>query len=315
MIEDLVARVESGDESVIDALVDHAAADPAAMAPYLPRLLDAGVFWRLHVLYRGADDDFQRQVVAEIDSGTDEGTAVLAHVLAQTRGPVVEEAFRRWAQSPPLGPHFDPYRRGVAALTRDGGWELAPNGIRELCGTGAYRFVPGPDGERADEACPRCASPLWAVLDLDTADPKAADALAHTGWRGRLRVLTCHLCSCYGTVYTEVAAEGKAGWSAHTVRPPILPVDRPEEPPLVAFVPGARRPTPFMASAWDRGGSTLGGCPDWIDDPSYPVCPGCGRAMDYLALVGGADLYDAEGAYYVFLHAPCGLAAVEYQQS
>ncbi|MGR7001652.1 hypothetical protein ACU686_32495 [Yinghuangia aomiensis] len=30
----------------------------------------------------------------------------------------------------------------------------------------------------------------------------------------------------------------------------------------------------------------------------------------------GADLGEyGEGAWYVFLHAPCGLAAVEYQQS
>lgn len=36
--------------------------------------------------------------------------------------------------------------------------------------------------------------------------------------------------------------------------------------------------------------------------------------MDYLGLVGGSDLHEyGEGAHYLFLHTPCGLAAVVYQ--
>ncbi|MEU8802308.1 hypothetical protein [Spirillospora sp. NPDC048819] len=316
MIEELVARVESGDDAVVDELADRAAADPAALAPYLLRLLDAGAFWRLGVLYRGADEDFQREVVARIESGTGHRSYMLPYLLAQTRGPVVEEAFRRWMRSPPPGPDFDPYRRGVAALIRDGGWELSADGVRELCGTGAYRLVPGAAGDRADGTCPWCGSPLWTALDVDTADPRVGDALAHTGWRGRLRVVTCHFCSCYGTTFTEVTAGGDANWSARNVRPEYLPGGRPEEPPSTRFAPGDRQATPYLSSAWERGGSTLGGCPDWIQDPAYPDCPGCGKAMDYVGLVGGADLHEyGEGAYYLFLHTPCGLAAVEYQQS
>jgi hypothetical protein len=38
--------------------------------------------------------------------------------------------------------------------------------------------------------------------------------------------------------------------------------------------------------------------------------------LDYVGLIGGADLYDiGEGAYYLHLHQPCGFAAVNYQQS
>jgi hypothetical protein len=315
VIEDLVVRVESGDDAVVDELADRAAADPAALAPYLLRLLDAGAFWRLEVLYRGADEDFQRQVVARIEAGSERSDR-LVYVLAQTRGPVVEEAFRRWIRSPPPGPSIDPYQRGVAALIRDGGWELTMDGVRELCGTSAYRLVPGPGGDRVEDICPWCVSPLWTALDLDTADPRVGDALAHTGWRGRLRVVTCHFCSCYDITYVEVTPNGGARWSAHTVRPEFLQIGQPEEPPLVRFTPGERRSTPYLASAWNDGGSTLGGYPDWIQDPTYPDCPDCGKAMDYLGLVGGSDLYEyGEGAYYLFLHAPCGLAAVVYQQS
>ncbi|SFP94044.1 hypothetical protein SAMN04489713_119179 [Actinomadura madurae] len=316
MIENLVARVESRDDTMVEELADLAAADPEALSPYHLRLLDADVFWRLWVLYRGADEEFQRAVVARIESGTSESPAMLAYVLTQTRGRVAQEAFRRWMQSPPTEPDFDPYQRGVAALIRDGGWELAEDGVRELCGTSAYRLVPEQGGDRTADTCPWCTSPLWTVLDVDTSDPRVRDALAHTRWRGRLRIVTCQICSCYGTTYAEVAADGGARWSAHNERPEYLPGGGPEEPPPVRLTLGEQWSTPYLASAWNREGSTLGGCPDWIQDPVYLDCPNCGKAMDYVGLVGGADLFEyGEGAYYLFLHTQCGLAAVEYQQS
>jgi hypothetical protein len=37
----------------------------------------------------------------------------------------------------------------------------------------------------------------------------------------------------------------------------------------------------YMASAWYKGGSTLGGHPQWIQDWAYPDCPACTTAMDY----------------------------------
>ncbi|TDC70811.1 hypothetical protein E1200_04180 [Actinomadura sp. GC306] len=315
MIDDLVGRAEAGDDAAAEELADLAAADPAALTPYLLRLLDAGVLWRAEVLYRGADEGFQREVAARIDSGEHQGAHRLAYLLAQARGPVVEEAFRRWTQAPPPG-DFDPLQRGAAALARDAGWELTADGVRELCGPTAYRLALEPGKERPEGTCPWCESPLWTALDVDTADAKVAAALAHTGWRGRLRIVTCHFCTCYGTTYAEVTADGDARWSARNVRPDFLPGPAPEEPPLVGFAAGEQRATPYLSSAWDREGSTLGGWPDWIQESCYPDCPSCTEAMDYVGLVGSADLHDyGDGAYYLYLHAPCGLAAVTYQQS
>lgn len=309
-------RAEAGDDAAVDELADIAAADPGALTPYHVRLLDAHVFWRPDVLYRGADEHFQRTVVDRVESGASDATTRLVHVLAQTRGAVAEDAFRRWTQSPPPVPDFDPFDRGVATLVRDGGWELAADGARELCGAAAYRLVPEKGDDRAEGTCPWCAGSLWVALDVDTADPKVADALAHTGWQGRLRIVTCHLCSAYGTAYCEVTQDGGATWSAHNERPEYLPEGIFGELPQVRCTPGERRPTPHHASAWEGEGSTLGGSPDWIQDPDYLTCPKCGKSMDYVGLVNGADLYEyGEGAHYLHLHAPCGMAAVNYQQS
>jgi hypothetical protein len=62
---------------------------------------------------------------------------------------------------------------------------------------------------------------------------------------------------------------------------------------------------PVSGQRWDAGGSTLDGQPQWIQDANHADCPECGQPMDYLGLVGGADLDDlGEGAYSLQLHAP-----------
>lgn len=78
-----------------------------------------------------------------------------------------------------------------------------------------------------------------------------------------------------------------------------------------------RRPTVVAGSAWETGGSTLGGRPDWIQDTAYPACPRCGRTMFYLGTVTGGDLAGefAEGAHYAFHDVACGVSATVYQQS
>jgi len=185
-----------------------------------------------------------------------------------------------------------------------------------MCGADAFALdvVDPGAGPRVDGECAFCSSPLWTVLDVDLADDRVVAALAHTGWSGRLRIVTCQFCSCYGPLFCEVTSDGGATWSPLTQRPRYLPGGR-EEPERPLFAVGERRATPYLASAWQVGGSTLGGYPDWIQDAEYLKCPRCGDYMDYVALVGGADMRTGEGAHYACLHARCGLAGVTYQQS
>ena len=129
---------------------------------------------------------------------------------------------------------------------------------------------------------------------------------------------TCHLCVCYVTLYSQVTPAGTAIWWTDNTFPSYLDVldvaAEPEDPPTLAVL-GPALPNQYLASAWDRGGSTLGGQSDWIQDSEHAGCPGCRQSIDYLGLIGGADLYDGEGTYYLHLHQPCGFAAVNYQQS
>ncbi|MGW4944734.1 hypothetical protein ACWEOZ_24440 [Actinoplanes sp. NPDC004185] len=310
----LIARAATDDWEALDELEQIARADPAVLRPHLRELLDRGLLWP-PVLFAAADEGAVQEIITRIDGG-DERLGHLLLILAEVRSASAATAFRRWQDSPPSG--MDRLHIDALAYARQGGWDLRPDGTNhELCGPVAYELLMV-DTEEAeadgDNVCPWCASPIWTVLDFDTADPDVARALAHTGWSGRLRITTCFLCTNYTTLFTDVTPEGGAVWSACNERPDYLRTSTEEPPPMLPEL-GPMRASPRLASAGDEGGSTLGGVPDWIQDAEYPQCPSCGMTMDYIGLVGGADMGWGEGADYIFLHAGCRIAAVTYQQS
>ncbi|MFI7593551.1 hypothetical protein [Micromonospora sp. NPDC049359] len=316
MIEELVRSAAAEDDDAIEKLCVIADADPQSLTPYLGALLDADVLWPARV-YRAADDDVVRRIIERIDGGrTPDRLNHLLVILAHTAHPLAESAMRRWSTRPPAG--ADELHVSVLSYALEGGWTVdVDGGRRDLCGTTAYQWVMRDAPRRADgPTCPWCASPRWIAADLDTAEPAVRDAMAHTGWSGRLVIETCQFCACYATLYSQVTPAGDSTWWTGNTRPSYLGDAQPEDPPALAPVLGPARSTPYQASAWDQGGSTLGGRPDWIQDAEHADCPGCGQPMDYLGLVGGADLDEyGEGAYYLHLHQPCGFAAVNYQQS
>jgi hypothetical protein len=324
MIEDLVRRAAADDDDydAHEDLADLADADPSRLTPHHALMLDLGLLWPAK-LFRAAGADTITRAVAEIDAGQEHlRLNHLLLILAHSGHPVAEQAHRRWSSAPPPGA-ADLYIPPLA-YTREGGWTIDADGTRrELCGDTAFewrlRETSQPGGETSqlnDATCSWCSSPMWRVADLDFADPSVAAALAHTGAAGRVLIETCHLCSCYDTVFTQVTADGGSSWWPGNTAPGYLPeVMNPEDPWTFLPTPGPARPSPFQVSAWSAGGSTLGGHPDWIQDADHPNCPGCGQAMDYLGLINGADISDGEGAYYLHLHQPCGFAAVNYQQS
>ncbi|SCL21214.1 hypothetical protein GA0074692_1118 [Micromonospora pallida] len=316
MIEELVRRAAAEDDDALEELSLIAGLDPRRLTPHLGLLLDLDVLWPAK-LYRAADTDVVRRVVEQIDGGrTPDRLNHLLAILAHSAHPLAESAMRRWSTEPPAG--AGELHVGVLSYAREGGWTVGLDGKRrDLCGDTAYRWVMRETPRRADGPnCPWCASPMWTAADLDTTEPATGAAMAHTGWSGRLVIETCHFCACYTTLYSRVTPAGVATWWTGNTRPSYLGTAEPEDPPTLLPALGPALSSPYQASAWDQGGSTLGGRPDWIQDAEHADCPGCGQPMDYVGLIGGADLDEfGEGAYYLHLHAPCGFAAVNYQQS
>ncbi|WP_089249413.1 hypothetical protein [Asanoa hainanensis] len=340
MIEDLLRRHAEADEDAAADLLEElegiAGRDPSALTPHLAGLLERGVL-EVPSIYVGADDTVRARLIDLIDAGIEadsgKGDAVVSHLsaLGYAGGTLAEEAFRRWDSA-----RVTAYGYPAARFALEGGWELrAGKGIREVCAPVAYQLVvmetdvepvkPEVDqprdgsvsGRLRGSTCPWCESSLWTVLDLDPSDPRAAAVLAPTGWTGRLEVATCYFCNCYGTVFWSIDSAGRSELSAaHTKRPEYLAEQVAAEPVTVNRLTIGEPRGAHSASAWYEGGSTLGGQPDWIQDWNYPACPECGTTMHYVGQVVGADLAEyTEGAHYVFVHTPCRLAAVEYQQS
>ncbi|GLW35009.1 hypothetical protein [Actinoplanes regularis] len=312
MLEELIDRAAADDDAATEELTEIADSDPGRLTPFLGRALDADLLWP-PTIYRAADAGVVGRVVTLVDRGErPEALNQLLLVLAVSRHPLAEAAMRRWAGQPPAGADGLPI--GVLDFAREGGWTIEPDGTRrDLCGDVAYEWIPREAPEPLfNPACPWCSSPLWTVADLDGAEP----ALAHVGWTGRLRFRTCAVCTCYTPLFSQVTPDGGATWWPGNIAPTGLRLGRMEEPITVLPVVGAARSHPYQRSAWTKGGSTLGGHPQWIQDPEDPDCPGCGRPMSYVGLIGGADLYEhGEGAYYLHVHQPCGFTAVTYQQS
>jgi hypothetical protein len=313
MNEDLVRAAANDDWDAVAELEEIAAADPGRLTEYLPMMLELGVLWP-PVLYRAASSDVVSQVVNRIDSGDAPGQLNhLLLILGHTRNPLAAQALRRWQTHPPAG--SDKLHVSSLAYALQGGWCLGSDGSnRDLCSVTAFELTMVPVPVAESPACPWCESPLWTVLDLNTDQEQVRQALAHTGFAGRLRVQTCFLCATYTTLYSQISPDGGSVWSPRNTAPSYLQRST-EEPPRLMPQVGARRETPYQASAWHEGGSTLGGHPQWIQDAEYADCTSCGQPLDFVALIGGADLGFGEGAYYVQLHAPCGIAAVNYQQS
>lgn len=317
MIEELIRRAAAGEFAAEYELEQLATETPAALTPHLPDLLAADS-WFPPKLYRTAGDDLQQAVVTMIDEGASDLNALLL-ILAHTRGPVAENAFRRWREQPPPGAHE--LFIGPADYMVEGGWMLDDGRARELCGRTAYALRPDPERTvepPAQGECPWCRAPLWTVLDVDTGDRRVAEALAHTGWNGRLRIVTCQGCYAYTTLYSTVSPDGRSGLSDHSAAP-VRVLDDQSPPETLRKVPGELLTDPGMsAGGWDMTVPSIGGYPEWIGDAEYPACPACARTMDYIGMEEAQDPQGepiTEGTTYLFLDASCGLAATIYQQT
>lgn len=294
----LVAEACAGRTGPLAAL---ARQDPGLVTPHQRRLIDSGV-WGPPELYHVMTEATARYLVGLLDAGRCGRPDRVLEVLAVGGGEVAVTAIRGWLRDPP-GWALDPPVR-IALYPHLGGWEPGPGtGVRRLTSESAFALRPGP--ERAAVAsvhCGWCGRRLWHLVDAPHPE------------LGRVRVVTCVRCGRFDTVHTRLD-DGAVHWAGG--EPPDHPGAEsgwPEQagPPLTT---GPPRPSAVAGSAWDAGGSTLGGHPDWIDDPQFPACPDCGRTMRYAGMVTAVDVGAGPGCFYLFVDRACGRAATVYQQS
>lgn len=296
---------------------------PCSLGEFHEAMVDRRIFYP-GVIYHGASPDVAARIV-EMLPGDDTNHMLVA--LAWIGDEVVRDAFRAWRAVPPewvARLHIPPHRYAEQA-----GWEMTPQGeSRDLFVRGCHPLVePGTEQVDAgiarvvddhDEACGWCGRRMATLLDLDLGSPK----LAFLGLRGRrLRIATCDVCTCYGTVLTRIDPDGDSSWHGSNRRPDYLPekVEDWGRLPGGCLVYGERPRHWLEAADWLVPGvrfSQVGGHPTWIQDAEYPRCPECERPMPFVAQVSNEDCQEhAEGIYYMFACPECGVAATTYQQS
>jgi hypothetical protein len=276
------------------------------------------------VIYHSASPEVAGRIVGLLPG---ENTDHMLLALAWIGDGVAQAAFRSWRDDPPgwaAQLHVPPHR-----YAEEAGWELTPQGARRDLFVRECHPLVEPTDERARpgivrvvddhaEACRWCGRPMITILDLDLGSPEAA----FLGLPGRrLRIATCQVCTCYGTVFTRIDQEGGPTWHEANRRPDFLP-DGAEDWGLLprGCLEFGDTPRSWTESAnWLVPGvrfSQVGGHPTWIQDAEYPCCPDCERPMPFVAQLSNEDYQECgEGLFYLFACQACGVAATGYQQS
>jgi hypothetical protein len=276
-------------------------------------------------MYYGADDEIAKRILNLLSDK--ENVNHMLGALAWIGNDTVRKAFHAWKQNPPDWTHqlHEPPHR----YAEEAGWALTQQGDRrELYSTTCHPLVLPTDGRtvaelvriggEVEEACPWCQRPLTVFLDLDLSQL----ALSFLNISGkRLQIATCHVCTCFGCVYTAIDWNGKATWHKANERPSYLPEDSstwdsfPTNP--LACSRTARHA--LEGANWLLPGvafSQLGGHPTWIQEARYPACLECESPMPFIGQLSNEDFQKyGEGIYYIFLCKTCKIAATTYQQS
>jgi len=321
-LAELITRLCAGDDSGQEAIESVARARPEVLRPFHDQLINAEAWlWPWTPLWVAATEEAAGRLVEQIDAGAGMSERWL-RALGVSRTLTAAVALSRWTAA--LPPVIAQLHVPIAQYAREGGWELVGEEIRALSSQVGYALIAGDSdwpvagSMLLGERCPWCGLELVRRLDVDLDEPQLS-GLGLSG-HGRVVAMTCVLCGGYAHIFGAYRADGTAAWSEHNTKPNYLPaaggygIDLPTE----RLELGLRRSSPVAGIAWDAGGSTLGGLPDWIQDAEYPICPRCQCTMYFLAMLTGDDLWgeSAEGCDYVFFcTSRCGITAVVYQQS
>lgn len=172
-------------------------------------------------------------------------------------------------------------------------------------------------GQPREDKCPCCGGRLMDVLTLDGDDPR----LQFLGIKGKLSIPCCPNCvSAYPFAFAKAEPGGKSEL--------LFPYPEMQENEECSFsesdwqqarcnklVISKEKKPPFYGLY--RGGDTLGGFGDWIQDCEAPSCHECGKPMRLLAQVAWETLLNdfAEGTLYISYCPDCRTAGIQHQQT
>ncbi|ARC86530.1 hypothetical protein U732_3274 [Clostridium argentinense CDC 2741] len=277
------------------------------------------------VIFKDATVGVRDYLIEQVSKGSD--TLSLNHMLsalAWIGDERVVHLFHEWKKNTPKWRnklYVPPEEYSLEA-----GWELTEDGERrDLFYRDCYAIEKKNDAEDEpilflqiqDKKCEWCGGDLVNLFSFDLTN----SLFQFMNLNGvRLNIATCHVCNCYGTIYTDIDTNGAVHWSKLNIKPQYL-CDANDEEAITPKGPirmsRVKRNCYHAASQFlETTFSQIGGHPTWIQDAEYPKCPKCSKHMKFIGQVDWADIVEyGEGMYYAFICEECNIAATNYQQS
>jgi len=320
-----IKLIESGDiERTQDILLEIVCYTNTEIEECLRALLKKNECYP-EVIFRDAPVDVRDYLIEQVSKGSD--TVSLNHILralAWIGDERVVHLFYEWKKNPPKWRnklYVSPEEYSLEA-----GWELTEGGERrDLFYTDCYAIKKKNSTkdepvlllQTQDKKCEWCGGDLVNLFSFDLTD----SLFQFMDLNGvRLNIATCHVCNCYGAIYTDIDTDGAAHWSKLNIKPQYL-CDTTDEEAIIPKEPigmsRVKRNCYHAASQFlETTFSQIGGHPTWIQDAEYPKCPKCSKHMKFIGQVDWADIVEyGEGMYYAFICEECNIAATNYQQS
>ena len=277
------------------------------------------------ILFKGASHKIREILINQIEKDKENRNHILL-ALSWVGDSRVSELFSQWHKDPPSWKNelYIP----AEDYSFESGWTLTDGGNRSnMFYTDCYPLVHAATSEAEplstiknhEDKCPFCRSQMTVLFDFDLTNP----IFNFLNFKGeRLRISTCHICTCYGYIFTKIDFSGYSKWHEANKKPSYLPnIENPEEEALEVTKPltlSRTKRDPYYASSWvsEVPGSQIGGHPTWIQDAEYPICPKCSKHMKFIGQLDCADFMQyGEGIYYAFICEECRIAATHYQQT
>ncbi|MCR3759229.1 DUF1963 domain-containing protein [Clostridium felsineum] len=281
--------------------------------------------YRPSIGFKGASEEVRDVLIEEIEKNENDRNELLL-ALSWIGDKRIVSLFNEWKSQPPVWKeklYIEPEEYALEA-----GWELDEKGKkRELFYKESYALVDAVKINKNDnpvkilsdleEKCPWCNSPLIVLFEFDLSHP-SLEFLKLSG--KRLRIATCDICTCYGTIYTEIDGEGNYKWSSFNKKPSYLPDVEDEEEIQYnnnLVLAQEKRSCYHAASPFAQTSiSQIGGHPTWLQDAEYPKCPKCNKSMKFIGQIDSEDVMEyGEGVKYAFICEECNIAATNYQQT
>lgn len=308
---------------------------PGALRHLYREIIRHQLYWGDGITFRQADQETCRFLIdlleTDLETQPDRSRtrSDILQALAWAENEIALGAFRQWSQNQPAWVSL--LNQPIATYPLSAGWVLTEDGQRDyLYHKACYALGPliseqsttdTPSGPvsvlaSAKEQCMWCERPLKYLFDIDLTDPRLGFVDAA---RRQLQILLCPICSLEGdSLFTDLDGAEKI---------PLFP--EPDNLALDSYANDThilrmqplmlgevRNPYETIGLYWSDNLSQIGGHPEWVQYPDYPLCPDCGRLMVFIAQLGITDVDPGhEGMIYAFLCSACGIATTSCQST